>query len=85
MRAGRFAFLLATLGVPIGWAPGCAPEPDPSYQREILAWRARRLERLRADDGYLALAGLFWLKEGENTFGSAPANDIYADPRRRRK
>jgi uncharacterized protein (DUF1684 family) len=56
--------------------PACAPKPDPAYRQEILAWRARRLERLRADDGYLALAGLLWLHDGENTFGSAPTNDL---------
>ena len=72
MRASRFVLqLLLILG-----ALACGPEPDPTYRNEILAWRARRLERLRADDGYLALAGLFWLREGENHFGSAPTNDI---------
>jgi uncharacterized protein (DUF1684 family) len=44
------------------------------YEAEILAWRQRRLERLTADTGYLTLAGLFWLEEGENSFGSDPTN-----------
>ena len=31
---------------------------------------------LRAENSWLALAGLFWLNPGRNTFGSAPDNDI---------
>lgn len=45
-----------------------------AYEQEILAWRERRLARLTAETGYLALAGLFWLDEGENSFGSDPSN-----------
>jgi len=47
-----------------------------NYQDEILAWRAQRESALRADGGWLTVAGLFWLKEGANSFGSAAANDI---------
>ena len=31
---------------------------------------------LRKPDGWLSLAGLFWLEQGESTFGSDPANDV---------
>jgi uncharacterized protein (DUF1684 family) len=31
---------------------------------------------LRSEDGWLTLVGLYWLKEGENKFGSDPANDV---------
>ena len=31
---------------------------------------------LKADDGWLTVAGLFFLAEGENRFGSSPLNDI---------
>jgi uncharacterized protein (DUF1684 family) len=47
-----------------------------AYQREIDAWHAQRVARLTASDGWLALAGLFWLEEGENRVGSAPDNDL---------
>lgn len=49
-------------------APGSV---DPAYQTEIEAWRAERLERLTAPDGWLTLTGLYWLEPGENRFGSA--------------
>ena len=46
------------------------------YASEIEAWRVDREERLRADDGWLTLSGLFFLHEGDNSFGSSPTNDI---------
>lgn len=43
------------------------------YTEAIERWRAEAEGRLRAEDGWLALAGLFWLQIGENPFGSDPA------------
>src|SRR5713226_8266402 len=31
---------------------------------------------LRADDGWLAVAGLLWLREGVNTIGAHPSSDV---------
>ena len=50
--------------------------PDPEYTAEIEQWRQGREARLRSEDGWLSLAGLFWLKEGENTVGAGSSNDI---------
>ncbi len=47
-----------------------------SYNEGIQEWRSQVEERLKADDGWLTIAGLFWLPEGEQRFGSAPDNDI---------
>ncbi|HUJ20303.1 MAG TPA: DUF1684 domain-containing protein [Bryobacteraceae bacterium] len=49
---------------------------DPSYRESIEKWRVRYEADLKQDNGWLALAGLFWLKEGDNTFGSGPGNDL---------
>jgi uncharacterized protein (DUF1684 family) len=49
---------------------------DPSYQESIQQWRQQREDRLKAEGGWLTLAGLIWLKEGANTVGSAPGSDI---------
>jgi hypothetical protein len=49
---------------------------QPSYQTEIEKWRRGRQAALKADDGWLTVAGLFWLKEGKNTVGTEPASDI---------
>jgi len=49
--------------------------PD-AYQQQIQQWRADRVKRLTAPDGWLSLIGLEWLKEGGNRVGSAADNDI---------
>lgn len=48
-------------------------------QAAIEQWRAKRLANLESDTGWLTLAGLFWLKDGENTFGSGAANSLRLD------
>lgn len=40
------------------------------YEEKILAWRASKYEGLVRENGWLALAGLHWLKEGRNLVGS---------------
>jgi hypothetical protein len=47
-----------------------------SYQQSVEKWRQDYETKLKSDDGWLAVAGLFWLHEGENRFGSDPLNDI---------
>ena len=72
-RATTSVFLAAVLfAAPLVQA-GDAPE---GYYASVEAWRAGRLERLKAPSGYLSLAGLYWLDEGTHTFGSDPANDF---------
>lgn len=47
------------------------------FEKEILKFRSERETRLRENErSWLALAGLFWLEEGNNTFGSDASNDI---------
>ena len=55
-------------------ASGTPPSPD--YVQRLQAWRNARIQRLKAPDGWLSLAGLFWLKEGANTFGADPGQDL---------
>ena len=54
----------------------CGTPSPHDYVTEIEAWRTEREARLNADDGWLTLTGLFFLNEGDNTFGSSPQNDI---------
>jgi uncharacterized protein (DUF1684 family) len=49
---------------------------EAAYVESITQWQEQRLERLKNKDGWLTLAGLYWLEQGENSFGSDPANDI---------
>src|SRR5947208_4723335 len=45
---------------------------DGAYQASIAAWRKQKDAELRADNGWLTVSGLFWLKEGENRVDGAP-------------
>jgi uncharacterized protein len=47
-----------------------------AYVKEIDQWRSERLGRLKDKNGWLALAGLYWLQQGPNTFGSDPSNQL---------
>ena len=46
------------------------------YESEIAQWRRNYETNLTADNGWLTLAGLFWLKEGVNTIGAGGDFDI---------
>lgn len=46
------------------------------YESQIAEWRQIMEDRLRAEDGWLTLTGLYWLSKGANSVGSDPTNDI---------
>ena len=46
------------------------------YKETIKQWDTKRLAELKGATGWVNLAGLYWLKEGENTFGSGINNDL---------
>lgn len=47
-----------------------------SYRQEIEEWRKEREANLIKDDGWLTVAGLYWMKEGDNRAGTASTNEI---------
>lgn len=47
-----------------------------AYEAEVLEWRAGRIDRLKAPQGYLTQTGLFWLDKGSYSFGSSADNDV---------
>jgi hypothetical protein len=46
------------------------------YRVGIERWRADREAALKTDDGWLTVAGLFWLRPGLNRAGTDPSTDI---------
>ncbi len=46
------------------------------YRNEIVEWDRKRMESLKSATGWVNLAGLYWLKKGENRFGSAAENEL---------
>jgi uncharacterized protein len=81
----RVLLALALVGLVPGTLAAATPPPASlaaeldAERASVGAWRARRLEGLTSDSGWLTLAGLFWLKEGENSFGRAPVNALCLD------
>jgi uncharacterized protein (DUF1684 family) len=47
-----------------------------AYRQCLEEWKAERIAYLKSDNGYLNLAGLFWLRDGVSTFGSGRGNDL---------
>lgn len=54
---------------------GAVP-PGDAYVKSVDAWHAERTARLAAEDGWLSLVGLDWLKPGENTLGTVPGSTV---------
>jgi uncharacterized protein (DUF1684 family) len=69
----RFALLLVT-GSLLATAGGV------SWTDETTTWRARREASLKAPNGWLSVAGLFWLHEGANIVGSDAKSDVVLPP-----
>jgi uncharacterized protein (DUF1684 family) len=80
MRAIRLSLLGVTVLSTFMPSSNVAAHVDDDYVASVESWRQERRAKLLADDGYLAVAGLFWLKEGENTFGADPENDMVLPP-----
>jgi uncharacterized protein (DUF1684 family) len=55
---------------------GLGARADDGYRAQIEQFRKDREARLKADDGWLTVAGLHWLKPGESRLGSDPASDV---------
>lgn len=53
-----------------------AQQTSPDYQKQIEKWQRHREAGLRSGTGWLTLAGLFWLKQGENSIGSGDTSDF---------
>jgi len=49
---------------------------DAAWREELDAWVERRDASLRQPDGWLSLAGLFWLEEGQSTLGADASSDV---------
>ena len=76
-----FIALLLVLALHAGGGAVAAPaSSDPQAERALIdEWRAQRVAALTGDEGWLTLAGLFWLEDGDNSFGRAAGNMLVLD------
>ena len=75
-RASRI-FVIAAIATALlcAFATSAAAQ-DVGYKASVEQWRHKYEASLESEDGWLTVAGLFWLHEGENKFGADPLNDI---------
>ncbi|MDO6389973.1 DUF1684 domain-containing protein [Pontibacter sp. BT731] len=85
MLRSNFFTLSLFLSIALILASGCTEndqsaknpaETTPEYVASVDEWHQEREAKLKEPDGWLTLAGLFWLQEGDNTFGSGPDNSL---------
>src|SRR5271170_6620907 len=75
MRSNSFARLtcaaaLALLTAALSLRIAAAENPQDEHAR-VADWRAKRLSSLTSETGWLTPIALYWLKDGENSFGRA--------------
>jgi len=79
MNASRI--VLAAGLLLFGLVPALAALPPgetlPQFEKANADWRAWRLQRLTAADGWLTLIGLDWLEPGDNRLGSCAACKLH--------
>jgi uncharacterized protein (DUF1684 family) len=73
MASARASVLVCIAAASISLA---ARADAPTYRQSVEKWRQAYEAQLKSDNGWLTVSGLFWLHDGENTFGSGPLNDI---------
>jgi hypothetical protein len=66
-----FALWFLALVVSVGFQAS-----DEPYKAQIDEWHQKRINSLKSENGWLNLAGLFWLKEGQNTVGQGTGFDV---------
>jgi len=78
LKHSRRLLVMLALASPMlaGGAAAAPPAsvPDAAYLQSFDKWKAELVDDLKQN--WLSLAGLFWLKPGENSFGTDAGNDI---------
>lgn len=74
---------IRSLGYRASWLPvvmimlaSATLADESAYRQSVEKWRQDYQNILTSDTGWLTVSGLFWLREGENSFGSDPHNDF---------
>src|SRR5580698_3230481 len=75
MRRAPAAIVLLGWAVLLVAASSSSPAaPDAAYVQSFEKWKAEQIDDLKQN--WLPLAGLYWLKQGVNNFGTAPENSV---------
>ncbi len=71
--------LLPACALALACAQGLAADaaPPADWNKDLLAWRAARAQKLSAPEGWMSLTGLEPIAEGSNPFGGADDNPVH--------
>ncbi len=75
-RPRAIALLLALALASPALALALMPPGDDGYRASVEQFRRDRETRLKAEDGWLSVAGLSWLRPGPTKIGGDPASDV---------
>lgn len=78
--SGRILFCTIFLLLNVVSCKSPKSETSGAFVRSWIEWKNTRLYRLKSNQGWLNLAGLYWLNEGVNTFGSDSSNTMVFPP-----
>jgi len=79
LRTAVLTLACAYSAVPAAPAPAPAPAAGNAgdWNKDLLAWRAQRAQKLSAPEGWMSLTGLEPIAEGANPFGGADDNPVH--------
>jgi uncharacterized protein (DUF1684 family) len=69
-------WLIAILPEVAAQSAAIVPADEAAYRAEVEKWRNEREGSITSKSGWLSVAGLFFLKEGRNTFGRDATNQL---------
>lgn len=76
-RTMKVVNILISVLAPVAIGLLVAPRQNSTdYKSSVEAWRKQQEDTLKAPRGWLSVAGLYWLTEGENVIGSATGSDV---------
>ena len=78
MKPHRIVRSASAIAAILALAATARTSAQSSYEHELAEWRSQRVATLKGPDGWLNLAGLYWLEEGSNSFGASADNDLVA-------
>jgi uncharacterized protein (DUF1684 family) len=76
MKTQIYAALVSALLLGAACSSSQEDSSNLNYADEIRRWHSERIASLKKEDGWLNLAGLFWLREGSNSVGSDKNSDV---------
>ena len=71
-----FSYSVLTLIICINLHSCVSVNEDPVFIQAELEWREARDQSMKQPTSWLTIAGLFWLQDGPNSFGTNPSNRL---------